>query len=306
MEKMSLSRRGVALILSFMVIVVLTILGTATFWRSISEKNSSQTSLASKKAFWAAEAGLARMAAQLPNTTAVSDNNFGGDTKLQYSVPSPTLVAGYSNRWTIISTGTYMLSGEQIPRTITAVAEKPSPNPDLIEKAIETTGSLKITGSVTIEPADSSKALSELSFIEVFGMSKDLVKTAATHTYTDPANDQQPVDGITWVNVTGSNKYVISSSGWSGSGLLVVNGNGEDVALSISGGTFQGVIWVIGKLSISGNPTITGAVFAESDADIENKLSGNATLSFSEIVKDNSFGLLTENAPVNFISWQEQ
>lgn len=307
-----MNKRGIALILGFTIIVVLTILGAAIVSRSVSERAITQKSNASTKAFWAAEAGIAKAAAELPNAIAVSDDDVeqNSTNNLQYDVPQPNLVTGYTNRWMIISTGRYILNQttqDKIERTIRAIVEKTGgANSILIENAIETTGELSIKGSVDINPDGSYKEESSLSFEDVFGMSKDEVKALADRVYTDPPSNQQPVDGITWVDLTGTNKYSISSN-WSGSGLLIVNGNGTDVALEISGSwTFEGVIWVIGKLKISGTPTISGAVFAESGADVENTLRGNATLNFDAEAKDNAFNLITGETAVNILSWQEQ
>lgn len=306
-----MNKRGVALILGFTVIVVLTILGGAIVSSSISERHFTERFIASTRAFWAAEAGLAKSAAQLPTVEPVSDDNFSGDDNLEYEVPQPTPVSGYTNRWVINSTGRYILNQttqDKIERTVTAIVEKPEgPDSNIITNAIETTGELEISGNVTINPNEEEyvEEESSLTFESVFGMSKDALKALADRTYTNPPSNQQPVDGITWVDLTGSNKYVISSD-WSGSGLLIVNGNGEDVALAISGSwTFEGVIWVIGKLTISGTPVITGAVFAESGADIENRLSGNATLTFETTTKDSVFDLVTQKLGANILSWQE-
>ncbi|MGE5309030.1 MAG: hypothetical protein ACM3OC_08090 [Deltaproteobacteria bacterium] len=64
-----MNNRGVALILSFMVILVLTIVGTALIMRSVSENNNSQVYLGTHKAFWLAEAGLANAVWALKNNS---------------------------------------------------------------------------------------------------------------------------------------------------------------------------------------------------------------------------------------------
>ena len=125
------------------------------------------------------------------------------------------------------------------------------------------------------------------------------------HVYTNPPANQQPVNGITWVELTGSSKYSISSN-WSGSGLLIVNGNGQNLALEISGDwTFTGMIWVIGKVKITGNPQITGGLFAESATGIESDLSGNPTLNLDTLAVASAFGLLTPTAEFEVLSWRE-
>lgn len=308
-----MNKRGIALILGFTIIVVLIILSAGIVSSSISERVITQRSNASLKAFWAAEAGVAKSASQLPTVTALSEDDLeqNSTNRLQYDVLEPTLVEGYTDRWMITSTGRYILNQTPIERRVVAIVEIFG-----LTSAIETTGDLNIGNNVTIN--GTYEESSSLIFEDVFGMSKDAVKALVdpANYELNPGTNWQPTGGMqndfVWVDVTGNNKYVISSD-WSGSGLLIVDGSGlsgaERVALDISGGTFTGLIWVIGKLSISGNPTITGALFAESGADVENKLTGTATLTFSSSDRDNALALLgldLDLAGVNILSWQEQ
>lgn len=306
-----MNKRGVALILSFTVVVVLTILSAGIIVRSIAENNINKRFIAQTKAFWTAEAGIAAAVSQLPATGPLN-NILDGANNLIYSTTTAP-VAGFSNRWDITSTGSYVLRRdsegavlETIDRTIAVVAEKSSgSNPDLLTNAIETTGDLDIKGSVDINPPDSTETASGLNFESVFGMTKDELKVLADHIYINPSTNQQPVEGITWVDLTGTNKYVISSD-WSGSGVLIVNGNGTDIALDIAGAwDFRGVIWVIGRLSISGRPIINGVVFAESSIDVTQTLTGNVTLNFSAEDRDSVFNLITQKIGINILSWRE-
>jgi|GEM_PF-1674938 len=320
-----MSKKAVALILSLLLTATLISLAAYLFSTTAFEKERTRVFVVnSNRAFWAAEAGAARVIAQWKtqaSPVAASDSNFDGNGDLSYSVqvnhtglPQCTDTPPTTNRWRIISTGSW---GE-IDRTIEVIAEKPcpvtiDPNETLVTYAVESTGDLTIKGSVDINPDGSYKEQSTLDFEEVFNASKEQIKALADHLYTNPSENQQPVSGITWVDLTGSNKYKISSN-WSGSGLLIVNGNGENIALDISGGwTFDGVIWVIGQLSVSGTPTLNGAVFAESNVDIDNKLTGNATLNFDTSDRDTAFTLITTKSSEQavdsepaLVSWKEQ
>ncbi len=125
------------------------------------------------------------------------------------------------------------------------------------------------------------------------------------HIYTNPPANQQPVNGITWVELTGGNKYSISSN-WSGSGLLIVNSNGNNVAFDISGTwKFTGMIWVNGGIKISGTPDITGAVFARSAVGVESDLSGTPTINFISLEVASAFGLLGQGGGIKALSWRE-
>lgn len=323
-DKLSRDKHGIALIMGLIALLVLSILSAALFFKVSSESRLVEKIQGSTRAFWAAEAGAAKVIAQWKtqaNPAAASDNNFDGNGDLSYSVqvnhdglPQCLDTPPTTNRWRIISTGSW----GQINRTVEVIAEKPCPviidcNETLVAKAVESTGDLTIKGSVDINPDGSYTEQSTLGFQDVFGATKDQIKALADHVYTDPPTNQQPVNGITWVDVTGTNKYHISS-GWSGSGILIVNGNGENIALDISGGwIFNGVIWVIGQLSISGTTDITGVIFAESHVDIDNKLTGNATLNFDTSDRDTSFNLITTkssqqtvDAEPAVVSWKEQ
>ena len=311
-----MNKRGVALIISFMVIAVLIILGSVTVSRSISERFLAQRYTESTQAFWLAEAGISQAILQLKNDfnnlNSVAATPLG---KGEYSVDT-IAVEGLNRR---VNAHGYVPSAAQprAERGITILVEKTSginpSNAGLIEYAIDTTGELKITGSANIKPPTSSHQGSQLDFEEVFGMPLEQVKAIAEaaqsngtgYVYTNPPANQQPVSGITWIELTGSNKYSISSN-WSASGLLIINGNGQNVALEISGDwTFTGMIWVIGKVKISGNPQITGAIFAESSTGIESDVTGNPTIDLNTAAVSSAFGLLTQTPEIKILSWRE-
>jgi hypothetical protein len=256
----------------------------------------------STKAFWAAEAGIANMVSKLPDTAALTNVVLDSDSNLTYNVPQPALVSGYSSRWTVDSTGTCASKRGtrdiSMRRKVEVVVV--GANSGLLVNAVETTGSLDIGNNVTIN--GTTATLSTQTFEGVFGFTEAQVKAMADHVYTNPSANEQPVSGITWVDLTGSNKYSISST-WSGSGLLIVkHEDNTKVALDISGQwTFHGVVWVDGKLSISGTGChITGAAFASSGSEI-NKFTGSSELTFSGTDRDSGFGLLG----TQIISWKE-
>jgi len=308
-----MNKRGLALILSYIVITVLIILGGVFSVRSISESGIAQRYAESTQAFWLAEAGVAQALTQLND---FSNLNSIASTS-QYSVD--TIVVEGSNRRVTAHGFVPSAAAPRVERRITVLAQNsggsnPS-NPSLITYAIETSGTLKIEGkNVDINPEGSSHAGSSLTFEQVFGMTLDQMKAIAVsaqasgtgHFYTDPDENQQPVNGITWVELTGSNKYKISSE-WSGSGLLIVNSNGNDVALDISSKwSFTGMIWVTGRFKITGG-TIDGAIFARSSIDAQSSLDGKPTLNLNSTAVADAFRLLGTGGTggVEVLSWQE-
>jgi len=319
-----MNKRGVALIISFMVIAVLVILGSATISSSMSERFISQRYTESNQAFWLAEAGVASALLQLKadpaNLGSISAASLG---KGEYSVDA--IVAEGPN---LRITAHGFIPSQAAPRAerrITVLVQSSGggaiPKPDLIDYAIDTTGTLNIKGSAKTVPVGSSHQGSSLDFEDVFGMTKDAAKALAIkaasegkgYFYTNPGTNQGPVSGITWIELTSSNKFSISGQ-WSGSGLLIINGNNQNVALDISGGgkpgevmSFTGMIWVIGAVKIAGNADITGAIFAESAQGIESDATGNCEIDFNSTAVTGAFGLLGGAGPgkLTVLSWQE-
>lgn len=304
-------KKGIALVFSLIVIAVLTILSSTMISRTVSESNIAQKYIESNQAFWLAEAGISRAIRQLPGTATINESVILAGKQGIYTTTTVP-VAGYSARYEITS----IASVSNTHRSIRISVEVPQgANPDSITKAVMTTGQLDITGSSQINPSGSYETNSTLDFQTVFGVSEDIVKSAANHLYIDPPTNQQPIDGITWVDLTGdtvasATKYTISSN-WSGSGLLIVDGNRNETTkdievLKIAGNWyFNGMIWVIGKIKISGTPAITGAIFAESAVDVESTLTGNATVNFDSSAIRNAFDLLDSVFIPDILSWQE-
>jgi Tfp pilus assembly protein PilX len=317
-----MNRRGIVLIVSFMVVVALAILGSVIMSRSVSERFIAQRYAESMKAFWLAEAGVNRALNELKADYNVSSGDCKWETNLGSGRYCVDLSGEDANgRRTLTAHGyipstTPSRAERKISVLVQSSGSNPS-NPGLIQYAVDTTGSLDISGSAKTVPPELSHQGSNLDFDEVFGMSEDAVKALAVkaasegngYVYTDPPTNQLPVDGITWIELTGSNKFNISGQ-WSGTGLLIVNGNGSNVALEITGSgnmTFTGMIWVIGKVKIAGKATITGAIFAESMTGIESEVTGNSTISFSIPAVEGAFGLLGGGSAVGLdvLSWRE-
>ncbi len=295
---MAKNSRGIALVVSLLILVVLAILLSSFFLSVMNENNLARRYADSVKAFWLAEAGVATGIASLP--TAVSSACLS--TNECFSAVTTHISGRY---YQIDSTGTVSRlrggNNESVSRLVSAVAETSDITPNNFQHAIETTVDLVVKGSVDINPGDSWKEFADINFPDLFGYSKEDVKGAATHTYTDPPVSVLPCTGITWVNVSPGGEFKISSSTWSGSGILVVAGDAQ-----ITGGTFSGIIYVIGKLRMSGNPVINGAVLAESKAEIEKDttLTGNVTLNYDVDAITNALALLQFIAP-KVVAWRE-
>lgn len=103
-------------------------------------------------------------------------------------------------------------------------------------------------------------------FEKVFNATKDqMMKKAKADGiyYEDPINND-PVNKITWIE-TPNEESQITANTWSGDGIFIVNGD-----LKMTGGTFYGIIWVMGGLTIpTGNPVINGAIFVEGGITVD-------------------------------------
>jgi len=164
------------------------------------------------------------------------------------------------------------------------------------------------TSSITVEEGllfdhDAGTTINRtLSFERIFGVSKEEMREVAQEyfstTYYSSAFDNDGATGLTWVNAVGEESQITYNT-WTGDGLLIVEGN-----LKITGGTFNGVIWVEGTLSVSGNPEINGGVFAESGITVDTTVTGTAEISYNSDSVDDAFLNVTSISPT-VDSWRE-
>lgn len=279
-----------------MVMAVLVILATSFSARTIGESRVADKERDTVQALWLAEAGLDRAIAELPNTSLSGTLGNGA-----YSSQTAALT---SSRYLINATGgvpgTNLADPNNAIRKVSAIVELPL-NPASsgdVTSAIAASGDVEVRGSAVVNGTIDEEAV--FDFEDVFGISKEAMKSGATHNYTDPANNISPVDHATWVDINTAAEMKVSDSGWSGSGILVVDGD-----LTITGGHFSGIIWVIGTLRVSGNPVIDGAIFVESGAEVDTTLTGNPTVSFDANAVSNAFGFIPSISTPHVISWKE-
>jgi len=250
--------------------------------------------IASVRAFWAAETGISEAMVDLPNPTAgVIGSNC------VYNTTTTSLAANY---YRIDSTGTAaVVSGGEVSRRLSSVVRTAPVEPNKFQHAIRTTVDLDVGGTADINgPQEEGAAL---DFAYLFGLSKGDLEDVATHVYTSPPNNVTPVDGITWINLSGGEEVVFSSTGWSGSGILVINGDAK-----FTGGTFDGIVYVIGDLTVgAGNPTLSGSVLVESDPEVilDTKITGNVTINYDSDEIEAALGFLQFVCPAP-VSWREQ
>jgi len=290
------NKKGFILISAYMVVSVLIILATAFSARSIGEKRVADKERDTIQALWLAEAGLDRAIVEFPNTPLSGTLGTG----LAYSTQTTALTA---SRYLVTSTGgvpSTVVSPNSAIRKVSAIIEVPVnlASPGDITSAITATGDVEVRGSAEVNgDVDENYTF---DFEDIFGISKEAMRSGATHHYVNPPNNVTPVDHVTWIDVGAANEVNITTTGWSGSGILVIDGD-----LLITGGHFSGIIWVIGTLMVSGNPIIDGAIFVESGAEFETTLTGNPTVSYDSEAIGDAFSFIPSSSAPYLINWKE-
>lgn len=302
-----MNKRGVILIFSLLVTLVLSALFASFYFQSISENQLAKRYVDSVRALWLAEAGIAKVKSNLgisgvPQTPI--DDDHPNHT---YYVPTPTRIDS-TDYYTVVSTGTVTSpSGGPVSRTVSVTMKLIPPDASKFAFCVQTTsGDLdyKDKNLENLEtPTNLAKVNSAQTFADLFGVSTATMKAGAAYYESRNLTDSLTVSGITWVDVTDSDG-LLDPSGLlqiehlNGSGTLIICGNFKITGL----GTFDGILYVIGTLTMVGNPTINGTVFVESSADIGADLSG------STLVKYNSSKIVDALIPLSskqIVSWQE-
>lgn len=288
-----MNKRGVVFIFSLLVTLVLSVLLGAFYFKAASENQLAKRFLNSTRAFWLAEAGIAKVKGS-PGLSSAS--GYIDNTNYTYNAVV-SLVSG--NYYNIASTGTVTLpNGSNVTRAVKVTVKTAPVDPSKFKYGIETTTDLVIKGSVDINPDNSKKENSTLNFTDLFGISKEEMHTGATHTYT-ASNFGAPVDAITWVDVSTGDTLNIAGN-LVGSGILIINGNTH-----FSGTVdFNGIIYVIGTLTMTGDVTTNGSVLAESSTTVDTVLKGNVTINYDLAQISNALAnvqFLTKQ----IVSWNE-
>jgi hypothetical protein len=262
----------------------------------MNESNLAKRYFNSTGAFWLAEAGIAQSMSDLSQEV-VNDCIADSERCFSATITGPSCTGGFCY-FEINSTGT----SKGIQRIVRAIVRTTQVDASSFQYAIETEGALDIGGSAEIEPEGSVKEGSSLDFESIFGSSVQRIKSYATVYDVDdfPNGPGDEVSGVNWVVVPEGEKLKISSSSWEGSGILIVEGD-----LRITGGTFEGIIYVMGNLqAAAGNPEIEGAVMIENGAEDSSKIRGNVTISYDLEEIGEALNLLQYFTPVA-VSWQE-
>jgi len=333
-----MDKRGVALIFTFFVVIVLSILLVGFFLKSVNENRMVIRHINSMQAFWVAEAGIAQAIADLPTQhypSPLTQTLGTPPNKFNYSVTSnwissriDPITGDTINIYQLDARGS--VTNTDITRDIQTFVSFTPPTIGGFNSAIEVKNTLKILGAAIIsggpkppywtdaenhEDLTFAKDKSSFNFQQRFDIAPEEVKAYARskgHYFEDP-NPSLPqyaitnpladnmADAIYWVKITDSKKQLqIPKTGWQGNNvILIVEGNCD-----VEGGTFSGILWVMGELKIAGNTDINGAVLSEDTTDITS-VTGKPDLYYDPVAISKAGGLMGDLGTRAIVAWRE-
>ncbi len=230
-----MNKRGIALIVAFMVIVVLTILGSAVISKSVSERFIAQRYANSTQAFWLAEGGLAvayrgleenwdGYTTGLPRSNVFSQSFENGSFSVDIEVgPLPDTVR-------VISRGTKGTVERTLEQIIKGTAGSGLPGFDFAALAV---GNLFLEGSGSIQNQD---------------------------VYVNGNLEVHSTDAI-----TGGDAYATGNATLSDGGSVTGNVNANGNITVNSGSTITGD--ATSKKTVNNNGTITGTTTSQATPD---------------------------------------
>ncbi|MFC1674364.1 hypothetical protein ACFL1K_00505 [Candidatus Omnitrophota bacterium] len=289
-----MGKRGIALVFGLLVILVLSVLVASLYYKAINENNLTRRSVASSRAFWLAEAGIAEAIANMPNN--VSETSLGGD---DYTYSAETLKLD-DKLYQINSTGSVWFPGNQrVRRDLTVIVKTGDTAPNNFLYALESTVEITVRGQTVY--IESQEENSEIIFSDRFGLSEANIRAIADevygHLYED-VTETTEISGVTWVEPT-SGEITIAGN-FTSSGILVIDGDAH-----FSGTlTHDGIIYVQGNLMVTGDVTINGAILSEASTEVDTEVRGTVQIYHDEAQIEAALLALTFINP-EVSAWEE-
>jgi len=304
------NNHGSILVATLGFMLVFTLFGFSSIYVGTVQNELAETRRFSEEAFWLADGAIQKVKSNLPTIIPLETSSVLGNGS--YDINEIVLIS--PDRWRTKTAGT--VNGQS--RSIEAEIARYD-----ITNAVTTPGTVNDDclpdGSAQINGICAQNA--EFTFESIFnGKSKAEVKNqAGTSQYDNvsgnsipdipPSNDLPVVTGVTYVTFEGHhNESLHVPANSSDSGFLIIDASLStgSVTFNVTGGTFNGIIWVVGDVSITGNPSISGALFIENSGDT--KIAGTSNITFdaqnvAEAAEDIGT-TLTEKKPY-IVSWKE-
>lgn len=329
-----MNKRGVALVISFIVILVLGLLLGSVFLKTVNENNLVRRHVNSTSALWVAEAGVAQAVRNILGHN--GNGNLNNGTYVWTSDFWQTI--GVNDYYNIVSTGTVLLpSGGSIQRQVSAVARTPAVNADRFPFSIVSSGDLCFGGNcggnadrfVHPQPDPLTLGLdpvlypqeivcpggtcweeksTDINFLNLFGYQAAEIRSLADHVYTSATFPGTGISGVTWVDVpTGQTLPLTGGTGGGygdpdGTGILIVNG---DVEMAAGNYLFRGIIYVIGRFAARGTFDGYGSVIVQARTEIEEStINGTPDFFHSRFDIEEALRTLAANSAF-IVSWRE-
>lgn len=304
-----MNKRGVALVLGSMVLLVLAILLGVFIMKTINENNLVKRHINSMRAFWVAEAGIAEAKRYLLSS---STNGTLGDYRYEATSNYRTTI-NTSDYYDVVSTGIVPLAqGVDITRTINAVVKTGPIDDSKFPYAIDAANDLCFGGNCS-KPAENyldpdicdghacwKENNTAINFMDLFGYEQSAVKNLAisNDTYYTEANFPTTVNGVVWVDVAPGSTLMIGTA-TTGQGLMIVNGN-----LHVGGGyQFHGIIYVLGTLTARGTFDSYGSIVVASTVGVDS-INGTPVFHWDRDEIRNALLLLSLGS-TRIVSWKE-
>ena len=303
-----MNKRGIALVFGLLVLLVLGILSSAFFIKTINENNFVKRHIGSMRALWVAETGVAEAKKRLPLTP--TNGNLGS-----YSYQATTsyrTTIGESEYYDIVSTGTVPLSaGGNITRTVNVVVKRGPVDVRKFPYAINAANDLCFGGNCK-KPAENyldpdvcdghvcwKENDTTINFRDLFGVEQNDMKSLAIErgSYYTNANFPSAVSGVSWVDVAGGSTLKVAGN-LTGTGLLIVNGN-----VHFSGNyDFKGIVYILGTLTATGTFDSWGTIIVANTAGVDN-INGNPTLHWDQ--EEIRKAIPPPPGSIQTVSWKE-
>lgn len=293
------NKKGAILGIVLIYMLIMTILGYGLLHLSYANSIQTDNSFRSNRAFWAAETGItkatARLKADIPDTSNFSGIITADNYTDNYSVTIDP-VDGYIHRWEVTSTGAAGTAPKSVQRTIKVTIGPNIANLVNIKDPLPDGETwIDIFPGGHYDPDRPTEDDMGFTFDSIFG----IPLSSLTIDNLNPT-EYTGLSGVTWVDVPEGETLFFQNPGeWSGSGLMIVNGD-----LRIVGGDFSGILWITGNLTMSsGNPGISGAIFA---TNLLGDITGNISeLMYDPLAIDQVLDGINPNPPLGILSWEE-
>ncbi len=193
----------------------------------------------------------------VPISTGTNTQTYTNFEVMEGTIDSIQYIVNTSNDTIEINSyATYQSEADIIQHKSTALINR---FPSNAQGAMYANGSINVGGSADITGAIIENCDPPLDFEGFFGRTMAQMDSIADNHFIDPPNNPEGFEDITWVSFANEGgELMVTTEGWTGSGILVVDGDAQ-----FSGGSFDGVMWITGDLFINGNNGFDGAVYVE-------------------------------------------